>query len=71
MSDKITIGRCKNCDWRSRDGVCDNEQKIHEDMCAKPGGDQADCLVYSYYEGGAFWVGPEFGCVHWKEKVAK
>ena len=23
-----------------------------------------DMLCYTYMEGGAFWTGPEFGCVH-------
>jgi hypothetical protein len=23
-----------------------------------------DTLVYSYHEGGDFWTGPDFGCVH-------
>jgi len=25
-----------------------------------------DCLVYSYYESGSFWVGDDFGCIHHK-----
>lgn len=29
---------------------------------------QPDALVYSYLEGGRFWTGPEFGCVHHKGK---
>jgi len=28
---------------------------------------QRDALVYEYNEGGEFWVGPEFGCVHHEE----
>jgi len=28
---------------------------------------QPDALVYSYNEGGAFWTGPEFGCVHHRD----
>ena len=27
-----------------------------------------DMLIYSYAEGGSFWVGPKFGCVHHKTK---
>ena len=27
-----------------------------------------DMLVYSYNEGGWFWTGPDFGCVHHKAK---
>ena len=27
-----------------------------------------DMLIYDYNEGGLFWVGPKFGCVHHEEK---
>lgn len=30
--------------------------------------DQDDMLVYSYYEGGTFFTGPNFGCVHHEER---
>ena len=30
-----------------------------------------DMLVYSYSEGGDFWTGPDFGCVHHANKAAK
>jgi hypothetical protein len=55
--------RCKNCKWRV-DGYCKNDNKIDEDY----GQIDDDCLVYSYCEGGRFKVGPNFGCVHFKEK---
>ena len=29
-----------------------------------------DMLIYSYEEGGAFWVGPKFGCVHHKKELS-
>jgi hypothetical protein len=29
-----------------------------------PNEGEADCLTYSYYEGGSFHPGPDFGCVH-------
>lgn len=29
---------------------------------------QPDMLVYTYDEGGKFWTGPEFGCVHHQPK---
>lgn len=25
---------------------------------------ERDTLEYSYNEGGSFWTGPDFGCVH-------
>lgn len=29
---------------------------------------EKDSMVYSYYEGGEFWTGPEFGCVLHEKK---
>jgi len=29
---------------------------------------ETDSLCYSYQEGGAFYTGPDFGCVHHLEK---
>jgi hypothetical protein len=65
------MNRCKTCmHWaeipndRDLGGICENDQKIHEDD-SKPGHEFGqDHLVYSYYESGSFWTGPEFGCVH-------
>ena len=28
---------------------------------------EKDALVYEYYEGGDFWTGEDFGCIHHKE----
>ena len=43
-------------------GIC-TSKKFGEDY------DYAlDMLVYSYDEGGRFWTGPKFGCVHWASK---
>ena len=33
-----------------------------------PDDHEHDALVYSYNEGGTFWVGPNFGCVHHESK---
>lgn len=57
---------CKDCQFRSVDGYCDSKHFVegHYDADEKHPAD----LVYSYYEGGSFWVGPEFGCVHWEKK---
>lgn len=30
--------------------------------------DTSDMLFYSYDEGGRFYTGPRFGCVHWEAK---
>ena len=40
-------------------GIC-GSLKLTEDL----GRHGADMLVYSYPEGGEFWTGPDFGCVH-------
>lgn len=69
MSDMITIGRCKECRWRNAEGHCTNDEKLHEDNYTHRG-DKRDHLVYCYYESGDFWVGPEFGCVHWSNDQA-
>ena len=63
---------CKTClfwskdvtkaDWKISGGICTSE-KLTEDF-----GYEADNLVYSYNEGGSFWTGPEFGCVHHKTR---
>ena len=40
-------------------------QKINDDYYdAEPDG-----LYYSYQEGGSFYTGPKFGCVHHEEKA--
>jgi hypothetical protein len=64
------MNRCKTCmHWQPIEradcgGFCGNVEKIHEDD-SKPGHEFGqDHLVYSYYESGSFWTGPEFGCVH-------
>lgn len=66
--------RCKNCKHWSKmvvltsrnpaeynaGGYCD-----HNKIVENYGVYELDSLVYSYAEGGDFWTGPEFGCVHW------
>ena len=44
-------------------GICGSD-KIAEESCYNWQGHGADMLVYSYDEGGEFWTGPDFGCVH-------
>jgi hypothetical protein len=72
------MNRCKTCKhWEPcaanphlapvtkgaiRGGVCRSD-KLIEDW----GQDySADMLVYPYSEGGGFWTGSDFGCVHHK-----
>jgi hypothetical protein len=58
---------CETCKWRDQEGYCLNE-KLHEDWGAP---DVEDHLVYDYTEGGGFWVGPKFGCVHWVKSTSR
>ena len=64
--------RCKTCNhWEPIGGqtpplrgVCECD-KIRDHHYPP----EADTLVYSYDEGGEFWAGAEFGCVHHKAKA--
>lgn len=56
---------CKNCAWNVGCS-CTNIGKIHEYKEDHSGCD--DELEYSYYEGGYFNVGDNFGCIHFKPK---
>jgi hypothetical protein len=47
-------------------GICRSD-KLIEDWGQGHG---ADMLVYPYSEGGSFWTGPDFGCVHHEQAVA-
>ena len=68
------MDRCKTCKhwapcassiahWgndKKAGGICSSD-KIVEDYGQGHG---ADMMVYPYAEGGEFWTGPDFGCVH-------
>ena len=45
------------------------ECKNHEKLMEGFGDAVPDGLCYSYEEGGTFYTGPKFGCVHHKEKA--
>jgi len=54
--------RCGTCKHRSDSGLCTSGKMVEygdSDGCCTD-----DMLVYPYNEGGSFWVGPYFGCVH-------
>jgi len=55
---------CKDCKYRDNDGYCQSD-KIDEDYGLSVE-EKADMLLYDYMEGGAFWVGEDFGCVHFE-----
>lgn len=59
--------RCGRCKWRNQKGECTCPKLYESGMPPDGEAEKAiDHLVYSYYEGGGFWVGENFGCVHGK-----
>jgi hypothetical protein len=64
------VNTCRSCKWWKTTDA----QKPLESLqaCASPkitecgGGTEPtnDMLMYSYFEGGTFFTGPDFGCVH-------
>lgn len=65
METKI-IGFCVSCKFRDSDGICTNG-KLDESHNYS-GEQKKDMLIYSYTEGGTFWVGERFGCIHFTNK---
>ena len=62
------MGYCGECLHRNAEGNCQSE-KLIEDWCgAKQDQNSGDMLIYPYAEGGWFWVGEKFGCVHFESK---
>ena len=58
---------CSACRFRDEEGYCRSEKMWEEGIAPE---DRSDCLIYDYYEGGNFWVGPDFGCVHFQQAFA-
>jgi hypothetical protein len=56
------MNRCETCTYRNATGHCTNK-KLDEDW-GQTESERQDMLVYDFSEGGGFWVGPQFGCVH-------
>lgn len=65
MNNLVAMGRCGECLYRDINGYCQNI-KLSENFYQKSD-EIDDMLIYSYQEGGGFWVGPQFGCVHYAE----
>lgn len=65
-------GRCKDCAHWNREALPTDQEHGGRCQCPKIGEEHtpkdADALVYDYHEGGGFWTGPEFGCVHWMKR---
>ena len=60
------MNNCITCLFRDKRGYCKSE-KLDESF-GQSEKEKKDMLIYSYSEGGGFWVGEYFGCVHHKEK---
>jgi len=66
---------CKHWKFPHREYALDDAiiggECTHEKLCEDWGSNsyKVDALVYSYSEGGDFWTGPKFGCVHHEEKI--
>jgi hypothetical protein len=63
-SDKYPKGHASEA--KKAGGLCQSE-KLVEDLGDDYG---ADMLIYEYLEGGGFWTGPDFGCVHHQSAAA-
>ena len=57
---------CKTCKYREENGYCQSD-KIVEAHWEHTDAEKRDMLIYSYDEGGGFWVGEDFGCIHHRE----
>jgi len=66
----MTTIHCGECKYRDEQGECTND-KFYEEGTRPDGKEhQPDHLVYSYHEGGGFWVGEKFGCVHAEREMS-
>ena len=50
--------------WLNEDCMQCTSEKLVEEQAEG----QDDCLVYDYSEGGSFYTGPNFGCIHHEKK---
>ena len=62
----VSENLCKNCEWRRESSKDCVNPKLRER--GDDDEDENDCLTYSYEEGGMFYVGDNFGCVHFKSR---
>jgi hypothetical protein len=60
------LPKCSASEAKKAGGPCQSE-KLVEDWGDGYG---ADMLIYEYSEGGWFWTGPDFGCVHHQSAAA-
>lgn len=65
------MGHCKDCKFRDKEESMSGK---HLCVCPKFTSDRHgdsqygadDSMIYSYDEGGGFYVGEYFGCIHWQ-----
>lgn len=75
------MNTCKECKWWDAIGEDDErEYPLHRrcqnpkfvERCPNPyvsdEPDPGDSMIYCYEEGGAFYPGPDFGCIHFEAK---
>ena len=60
---------CDTCKFRDAEFETCECPKIQEDWGQRKESDATDMMLYSYSEGGSFWVGPKFGCIHHEPKT--
>lgn len=76
------VNTCKTCKWwlavlekypsihlntnKSAGGYCQSPKFVEGTYFSSAYAH--DSLTYSYYEGGQFWTGPDFGCIHHTEE---
>ena len=75
MENENIMGYCKDCKFRdAEDFQYTNREsgkrrclspKLTSDSYNNPEYSADDSLIYAYDEGGGFYVGDLFGCVHW------
>ena len=64
------MNTCKTCRHRGEEGYCANLNLAERD-CFEHDADKSVMLIYDYDEGGEFWVGENFGCIHHTAKTAE
>ena len=65
---------CKDCKFREKSRghgtgmrhVCGNRSAMAEYLFQE---DTSKMMIYPYNDGGSFYVGDNFGCVHFREQL--
>ena len=54
---------CETCKYRNEDGWC-GHPKLRQERYGNIEMEDDELVYPNNYEGGWFWVGPKFGCMH-------